>query len=279
MNNWTEIISSKNKLVDLKVREIWHYRDLIYMFVHKDLVVQYKQTILGPLWYVIQPLITTLMFTVIFGKIARISTDGMPEVLFYLGGLTCWNYFSKSLTTTSNTFIANQGVFGKVYFPRMTIPISVVLSNIIIFLIQFLLFLCFYLYYYFSGADIHITSTIVLLPVLLIMIMGLSLGFGLFFSSFTTKYRDLKFLLAFIVLMWMYATPIIYPLSSIPEKHRWIIALNPMTSIICTFKYSFMGKGIFSWYYLGYSFIFMIVILFIGAVLFNKVEKNFMDTV
>ncbi|MCP4179755.1 MAG: ABC transporter permease [bacterium] len=277
--SWTEIITSKSPLFDLKLKEVWKYRDLVYMFIRKDLVVQYKQTILGPAWYLIQPLITTLMFTVIFGHVAKIPTNGIPNVLFYLAGLTCWNYFSKSVTVTSDTFITNQAVFGKVYFPRMVVPISVVISNLIIFIIQFCLFMAFYFYYYFEGAAIHMTAAVFLLPLLLLLMIGLSVGFGLLFSSFTTKYRDLKFLLAFIVQIWMYATPIIYPLSSISEKHRWIIVLNPMTSIISTFKYSFMGKGIFDWYYLLYSFVFMIVLLFIGIVLFNRVEKNFMDTV
>lgn len=277
--SWTKIIEPKSPLFDLKLKQIWAYRDLVRMFVRRDLVVVYKQTILGPLWYIIQPLITTLMFTIIFGKIAKISTDEIPPILFYLAGITCWNYFATCLTSTSEVFTANQGVFGKVYFPRIVVPISIVISNLIKYLIQFVLFLSIFSYYYFGGTPIQLTPYILLLPILIFMMAGLSLGFGMLFSAFTTKYRDLRFLLAFGVQLWMYATPIIYPLSTISEKHRWLVALNPMTSIVSTFKYAFFGTGTFDWYYLLYSFVFMVVLLFVSLIIFNKVEKNFMDTV
>ena len=277
--SWTKIIEPKSPLFNLKLKQIWAYRDLVRMFVRRDLVVVYKQTILGPLWYIIQPLITTFMFTVIFGKIAKIPTDEIPPTLFYLAGITCWNYFGTCLTSTSEVFTANQGVFGKVYFPRIVVPISIVISNLIKYLIQFVLFLSIFSYYYFGGTPIHTNLYVLLLPLLVLMMAGLSLGFGMLFSAFTTKYRDLRFLLAFGVQLWMYATPIIYPLSTISAENRWYLVLNPMTSIVSTFKYAFFGKGIFDWYYLLYSFVFMVVLLFVSLIIFNKVEKNFMDTV
>ena len=279
MEEWTIVIEPKSRLFNLKLKQTWNYRDLVYMLVRKDFVVQYKQTILGPLWYIIQPLITAFTFTVIFGKIAKIPTDGVPPMLFYLAGTTCWNYFSTCLISTSEVFTANQGVFGKVYFPRIVVPISIVISSSLKFFIQFVVFLGFYFFYIYSGAVINPNMTLFLLPLLIIMAAGMSLGFGMLFSAFTTKYRDLKFLLAFGVQLWMYVTPIIYPLTEAPEKYRWIIAINPMTSIITTFKYAFLGTGDFDWYYLLYSFVFMIALLFIATTTFNKIEKNFMDTV
>ena len=279
MEEWTKIIEPKTGGVDLKLRQLWQYRDLIYMFVRKDLVVKYKQTILGPIWYIVQPLITSIMFTFIFGRIAKIPSDGIPHYLFYLAGITCWGYFSICLTTTSDTFTTNQAIFGKVYFPRIAIPISIVISNFLKFCIQLGVFLFFYFLYMYKGAAVEPNYYLFLLPVLVLMMGGLSLGFGMLFSAMTTKYKDLKFLLSFFIQIWMYGTPIIYPLSEAPEKYRWIIALNPMTSIITTFKYAFFGKGDFRWDYLIYSFVFMIVLLFVALIIFNKVEKNFMDTV
>ena len=278
-DTWTKIIEPKSKACNLKLRQLWKYRDLIYMFVRKDLVVKYKQTILGPVWYIVQPLITSIMFTFIFGRIAKIPTGGVPHYLFYLAGITCWGYFSICLTTTSDTFTTNQAIFGKVYFPRIAIPISIVISNFLKFCIQLGVFLFFYFLYMYNGAAVEPNYYLFLLPMLVLMMGGLSLGFGMLFSAMTTKYKDLKFLLSFLVQIWMYGTPIIYPLSEAPEKYRWIIALNPMTSIVVTFKYAFLGKGDFRWDYLIYSFVFMIVLLFVALIIFNKVEKNFMDTV
>jgi len=277
--NWTKIIEPTSRVLNLKLSQTWKYRDLIYMFVRKDLVVQYKQTILGPLWYIIQPLISSLMFTLIFGGIAKIPSDGVPHYLFYLAGITCWGYFSTCLTTTSDIFTTNQGIFGKVYFPRIAVPISVVISNFIKFLIQLCVFLFFFFIYMYKGALLEPNYYLFLLPVLIILMGGLSLGFGMLFSAMTTKYRDMKFLLSFLVQIWMYATPIIYPLTEAPEKYRWIIALNPMTGIVLAFKYAFLGRGEFVCDYLIYSAIFMVVLLFFGLIVFNKVEKNFMDTV
>ncbi|MCP4177774.1 MAG: ABC transporter permease [bacterium] len=278
-SSWTKIIEPKSTLFNLKLNQIWAYRDLVYMFVRRDLVVQYKQTILGPLWFVIQPILTSVTFTIIFGRIANIPSNGIPHFLFYLAGTTCWGYFSTCLTSTSATFTANQAVFGKVYFPRITVPISLVISNLIKFAIQFIIFISFYFYFILKGAQININFTLILLPLCIIIMAGLSLGFGMLFSAFTTKYRDLKFLLGFGVQLWMYATPIIYPLSNISEYHRWWLSLNPMTGVVMTFKYGFFSKDIFDWHYLLYSFCFMIILLLIATVTFNRVEKNFMDTV
>ena len=277
-----ETITPKKHLFDVNLREIWNYKDLLVLFVRRDFVATYKQTILGPLWFFIQPIFTTLIFTVVFGKLASIPTDGLPPVLFYMCGITCWNYFAECLTKTSNTFILNSNIFGKVYFPRLVLPISIVLSNILKFGIQFLLFISFLIYYYFQGAAIQPNIYILLLPFLLILMAGLGLGFGILISSLTTKYRDFQFLVAFGVQLFMYATPIVYPLSLAKEKlgsYSWVAIANPMTSVIEAMKYAFLGQGELNWYYLGYSTLFMIVLLFIGIVTFNKVEQTFMDTV
>lgn len=277
--DWTEIINSKLPLFNLKLNETWRYRDLIYMLVRRDIVTQYKQTILGPLWYIIQPLLTTVIFTVIFGNIAKIPTDSIPPTLFYLAGLTCWNYFSGVLQLNSSVFIDSQAIFGKIYFPRITVPVSIVFSNLIKFGIQFALFIAFWMYFYFKGAPIKISIVLLLVPILIVVISGLSLGFGMLFSAFTTKYKDLKFFLQFGIQLWMYATPIIYPLSNLSPKHQWILVLNPVTSIIEAFKYAFVGKGTLNLWYLMYSALFMVVLLFIAVIIFNRIEKNFMDTV
>jgi lipopolysaccharide transport system permease protein len=277
---WTMIIRPQEKLWKVNLKEIWDYRDLIELFVKRNIVVQYKQTILGPLWYLIQPILTVIMNMVVFGGIAHMSTDGVPQALFYLAGNVCWFYFSDCLNQTSSTFVANQGMFGKVYFPRMVVPISTVLSNLLRFGIQVGLFVAFWIYYFATGSDICLNWTILLLPVLILMLAGLGLGFGILISSMTTKYRDLSILFSFIVSLWMYATPIVYPISMITsEKLRLLIMLNPMTSIIEAFKYATLGQGYFSWGALGYSFAFMSILLAWGIVIFNKVQRSFMDTV
>jgi len=277
---WTKIIRPQEKLWKINLSEIWAYRDLIELFVKRNIVVQYKQTILGPLWYLIQPLMTVIMNMVVFGGIANMSTDGVPQALFYLAGNVCWFYFSDCLNQTSSTFVANQGMFGKVYFPRMVVPISTVLSNLLRFGIQVGLFVAFWLYYFATGSDISLNWTILLVPVFVLMLAGLGLGFGILISSFTTKYRDLTILFTFVVQLWMYATPIVYPISMVTsEKLRTIIMLNPMTSIIEAFKYATLGQGYFSWSALGYSFAFMSILLVWGIVVFNKVQRSFMDTV
>ena len=273
------VISSQKRLWHVDFKEVWAYKDLIYMYVKRDIVVFYKQTILGPLWFIIQPVLTTIMFLFVFGNLAGISTDGIPGPLFYFSGIMLWNYFADCLNRNSKTFIENQNVFGKVYFPRLVVPLSVTISNLVKLSIQFLVFVAIYIYYAAVGANVHPNWYACLFPLLVIMVGGLSLGFGIIFSSLTTKYRDLTFLLQFGVQLWMYATPVIYPLSTMPADKRWIFYLNPMTSIIETFKYGSVGSGIFSWGWLLYSFIFMAAVLLVGVIIFNRVEKNFMDTV
>ncbi|MEI9864567.1 MAG: ABC transporter permease [Limisphaerales bacterium] len=277
---WTLVLKPKTGWFDLHLADLWHYRDLLWMFIRRDFVAVYKQTILGPIWFFIQPLITTIMFTVIFTGVAKISTDGLPPMLFYLAGTTPWNYFATSLTKTSGTFINNAGIFGKVYFPRLITPISIVASNLIQFAIQFLLFLGFLAYYLIKGTPIQPDWLMIILltPVLLLMMALLGLGTGIIVSSLTTKYRDLTFLLAFGVQLAMYATPVIYPMSSIPEKYRPFIEANPMSAIIETFRAIYLG-GAVPWPQLGISAAITAVLLLIGVAIFNKVEKTFMDTV
>jgi len=276
---WTEVIRPKTHLLDLQLNELWRYRDLVMMFVRRDFISNYKQTILGPLWFLVQPLLTTITFVLIFGRVAGISTDGLPMLAFYLAGITIWNYFSETLNKTATVFRDNAQIFGKVYFPRMTMPFSIVISNLIRFLIQFGLFLIVWVYYLFQQDAIQPNTYILLTPLLVIMMGILGLGFGMIISSLTTKYRDLIFLLTFGVQLLMYATPVIYPLSSISEKYKWIIMANPMSAIVETFRYGFLGSGTFSWSNLAYSFTFTIVCLVIGILVFNKVEKTFTDTV
>lgn len=278
---WTTVIKPKDKLLSVDFKEIWRYRDLMSLFVKRNIITQYKQTILGPLWYLIQPLMTTIMYMVVFGGIAKISTDGLPQPLFYLAGICFWQYFSDCLTKTSNTFVNNAGIFGKVYFPRLITPLSDVLSNLVRFGIQFGLFMCVYAYYMiFTDAPIHTNWYALLLPLLVLMLAGLALGFGILFSSMTTKYRDLQLLLSFFVSLWMYATPVIYPLSTITNpKLQLVMQLNPLTGIIEFFKYGMLGVGCHDWWMLGYSFLFMVVLLGVGIIVFNKVQRSFMDTV
>ncbi len=276
---WTTIIKPKTGLFDIDFKELIKYNDLYQMFVKRNIVTQYKQTILGPLWFFVNPALTTIMYMIVFGGIAGISTDGLPQPLFYLSGICLWNYFSTCLTKTSSTFNDNQGIFGKVYFPRLIMPLSTVTSALLTFGIQLGLFVIVYLYYIFTGIHISPNIYILLLPVLIFILAGLALGFGIIISSMTTKYKDLSILFTFVVQLWMYATPIIYPLSMMSPKKQWIAALNPVTSIVETFKYATLGKGVFSWAQLGYSFAFMCVVLGIGIVVFNKVQRSFMDTV
>ena len=278
---WTTEIRPKDSLLSIDFKEIWHYRDLMMLFVKRNIITQYKQTILGPLWFVIQPLMTTVMYMVVFGGIAKISTDGLPQPLFYLAGISFWQDFADCLTKTSNTFVSNAGIFGKVYFPRLVTPLSDVISNLVRFAIQFGLFLIVYLYYViFTDAIIQPNLYALLLPVLVAMLAGLALGFGILFSSMTTKYRDLQLLLSFFVSLWMYATPVIYPLSTITnEKLRLVMQLNPLTGIVEFFKYGKLGVGNHDWWMLGNSFGFMVVLLAVGIIVFNKVQKSFMDTV
>lgn len=291
--NYTMIITPHHKLWSVDFKEIWRYRDLITLFVKRNIIVQYKQTVLGPLWYIIQPVLTVIMNMVVFGGIAKMSTDGIPQPLFYMAGNVCWFYFSDCLNQTSSTFTANQAMFGKVYFPRLVVPISTVMSNLLRFGIQLALFVAMFLYFFVYGTPVHFGLLVPSAPIivnvfvfvfvfvlLVIMLAGLGLGFGILISSMTTKYRDLTILFTFIVQLWMYATPIVYPMSMVTnEKLRAIIMLNPLSSVIETFKYVTLGQGYFSWLALGYSFVFMCALLIIGVIVFNKVQRSFMDTV
>lgn len=277
--DFTTVLRPKSGWFEVNIAELWHYRDLIGLFVWRDFVSVYKQTILGPLWYIIQPLLTTVVFTVVFGKVAKLSTDGLPPFLFYLSGVIAWRYFADCLNNTSNTFVSNAHIFGKVYFPRLTVPVSVVISNLIAFGIQFILFLVFFIYYWKNSSVIHPQLALLLLPILIIQMAALGLGFGIIVSSMTTRYRDLTYLVGFGVQLWMYVTPVVYPASSLPDKWRFILILNPMAPVIEAFRYAFLGTGsinIQSWLI---SLAITACILFSGVILFSRVEKSFMDTI
>ena len=277
---YSTLIEPKTSLLSVDFKEIWRYRDLFSMFVKRDIITQYKQTILGPAWFFIQPLLTMVMYMIVFGGIAGISTDGLPQALFYLAGILCWQYFADCLNKTSSTFTTNQNIFCKVYFPRLIVPLATVSSNLVRLFIQLFLFVVVYVYYLVVGVDVAPNWYVLLFPVLVLMLAGLALGFGIIISSMTTKYRDLTILFTFVVQLWMYATPIIYPLSTITNTTvRTVMLLNPITSIVETFKYGALGIGSFSWGALGYSFGFMVVLLAVGIVVFNKVQRSFMDTV
>jgi lipopolysaccharide transport system permease protein len=278
--HWDLVIKPRSKWYQVDLAAIWRYRDLLMLLVRRDFVSVYKQTILGPVWFFIQPILTTLTFTVIFGNLAKVSTDGIPPLLFYTAGTILWNYFSECLSRTSGTFTANASVFGKVYFPRLVVPISVLISNLVKLAIQFALFVMIWIYYYTQSNQIQPNwSYLPLLPILILLMAGLGLGFGIFISSLTTKYRDFTFLITFGVQLMMYASPVVYPISIVPEKYKALILLNPVSSIIEAFKFIFIGQGYFSWSALGYSASFMLILLAISVIIFNKVEKTFMDTV
>ncbi len=279
MKEWDLVIEGKTTLFDLKFKDIWRYRDLLGLLVKRDFVSFYKQTVLGPLWFFIQPLLTTITFTFVFGNLAGISSDGLPKPLFYMAGITAWNYFSDCLTKTSSVFTANASIFGKVYFPRLIMPISIVVSNLVRFMVQMLMFLVMLMYFYLTSNEFHITSAIILFPVLVLLMALLGLGMGMIITSLTTKYRDLQFLISFGITLLMYATTVIYPLSAAPFEYRYWLELNPMTSIIETFRYGFLGQGAFSWASLGYTSLVTLVILFFGIIIFNRTEKSFIDTI
>ncbi|MBS1627472.1 MAG: ABC transporter permease [Bacteroidetes bacterium] len=279
VDNWTEIISPQSHILDLKLKEVWRYKDLLIMLVKRDFVATYKQTILGPIWFFLQPLLTTVIYVIIFGNIAKISTDGLPMTLFYLCGITLWNYFADCLTKTSTVFKDNASIFGKVYFPRLIMPLSIVVSNLVRFGIQFMLFLCFWIYFLVEGNNVHPNIYIILTPYLILLMATIALGAGMIISALTTKYRDLTFLLTFGVQLLMYATPVIYPMSTLNAKYALFIKINPLSSIVETFRFAFTGSGTFSWSYLGYSSLTAFILLIVGSVVFNKVEKSFMDTV
>lgn len=276
---WDLIIEPKSSLLELKLKPLIRYIDLLILFIKRDITVVYKQTVLGPIWFFIQPIMTTVIYVFVFGNIAKISTDGIPQPLFYMSGIVIWNYFSECFMKTSDTFTQNAGIFGKVYFPRLITPLSVVASNAIKFLIQFILFILLYLFFILKGSHFNFNITVILFPFYIILMALLGLGFGLIFSSLTTKYKDLKFLIQFGVQLLMYATPVIYPLSTISAKYKIYFQLNPITHIIEAFKYSFFEIGEFNLVWLGYSSFFTFIILIFGIIIFNKTEKDFMDTV
>ena len=276
---WTLVIKPEKRLLDVDFKDLWRYRDLWYMYVKRDIVTVYKQTILGPLWFFIQPIFTTIMYMFVFGGLAGISTDGVPQPLFYLSGITLWNYFSSCFNGSCDTFTANAGVFGKVYFPRLVVPLASLTSNLVKMLIQLLLFISVYIYYAAIGGPVSINWSALLFPVLVLMLAFHAMSWGLIVSSLTSKYRDLRHLVSFGLQLLMYATPVIYPLSVAGEKYGWAIRLNPLTPIFEAFKYGVLGNGSLSWGGLLYSFVFMAVMLFVSIIIFNRVERHFMDTV
>jgi lipopolysaccharide transport system permease protein len=276
---WTETISSKSSLFSLNLNEVWRYRDLVYMLVRRDFVTSFKQTVLGPVWFFINPILTTIMFVIIFGRVAGLSTDGAPQIPFYLAGVTMWNYFSSCLNGTSSVFRGNASIFGKVYFPRLVMPLSIVISNLMRFGVQFVLFAIVILYYLISNNSVHPNLWILITPFLIVLMAAFAMGTGMIFSSLTTKYKDFTMLLSFGVSLYMYATPVVIPISQFPERFRWILDINPLTGIFECFKYAYLGVGDFSVNMLLYSTIVIFVILAIGTIIFNKVEKSFMDTV
>tara|TARA_B110000046_G_C13017391_1_gene409479 strand:+ start:188 stop:1051 length:864 start_codon:yes stop_codon:yes gene_type:complete len=277
--NWDLVIGPKKAILSVDLKSIWDYRDLLGLFVKRDFVSVYKQTILGPIWFLVQPILTTITFTIIFGNVAKIPTDGMPKILFYMSGITLWTYFADCVNKTSTIFVANQGLFAKVYFPRLIVPISIIVNNLFKLIIQLIMYTIFWLYYFSNGANIMIDSTIYLIPVILLLTGLLGLSFGLIISSLTTKYRDFTFLISFGIQLLMYASPIVYPLSVVPEKYKWIIMLNPISSLIELFKFTTLGSGHIDISYLIYSVTFTLVALTLGILVFNKVEKTFIDTV
>ncbi|SHN24287.1 ABC transporter permease [Mucilaginibacter sp. OK098] len=280
--DWDIELTPANNMLDLKLKDIWHYRDLLVLLVRRDFVSFYKQTILGPLWFFIQPLFTTLIYTFVFGNLAAIPTDGLPQPLFYLAGITAWNYFSDCLGKTSSVFVSNAGLFGKVYFPRLIVPLSIVASNLIRFAVQMALFVLMMIFYWVKGASFHPNAYLLLFPLLLVLMAMLGLGLGMIISAMTTKYRDLTFLISFGIQLMMYLTTVIYPLSTVKAKYpkyQWLVEYNPMTSIIEAFRYGFLGQGTFTILSLGITTVITTFILLIGIVIFNRVERNFIDTV
>jgi lipopolysaccharide transport system permease protein len=277
-DDWDLVIKGHTTLFDLRLKEVWHYRDLLFLLVKRDFVTFYKQTILGPLWFFIQPLLTTVTFTIIFGTVAQLSTDGAPKVIFYMAGITLWNYFSNCLTSVAVVFSANASIFGKVYFPRLIMPLTVVISNLMKFGVQFLLFLCFVIYFVIQG-QIYPNLYILLTPLIILLMALISMGIGLVLTAMTAKYKDLNQLISFGVQLFMYVTPVIYPSSSVPENYQWIVNLNPLVPLFDYMRYAYIGIGQFSVGSLLYPSLFSLVILVLGILFFNKSQKTFIDTV
>jgi lipopolysaccharide transport system permease protein len=283
MNNnnqlWTEEIKADTSLFSVNFKELWQYRDLLLMLLKRDFITFYKQTILGPLWFFVQPILTSIIYVVLFGQVAKLSTDDLPQLAFYLAGITIWNYFADSLIKTSSVFQSNASIFGKVYFPRLIMPLSIVFSGLLKFGVQFLLFVAVVLYYTFVKGSIHPNPWVLMTPVLILLMAGFALGLGMIFSSMTTKYKDLSFLLAFGIQLYMYATPVVYPISAMPKQYRWIVDANPLTGIFECFRYGYLGSGHFEPSSLIFTTVFVVFLLAVGVITFNKVEKGFMDTV
>jgi lipopolysaccharide transport system permease protein len=279
-SEWSTIITPKVKWFSLNLKEIWEYRDLIWIFVRRDIVAIYKQTVLGPVWFMLGPLFTVFTYTFLFSEVAHLSTDGLPGPLFYLAGTTLWNYFNSCFNGASVTFSQNAGIFGKVYFPRLVSPISMVISNLLKLLIQMFTYVCFLVYYMVQpNSIIHLNYHLILIPLVVLILGGISMGIGIIVSSFTTKYRDLSMVVGVFMTLLMYATPIMYPISAIPDMYKPFLALNPISPMVETFRYAFTGTGYFTWFSFGYSFLFMCISLIVGIFVFNKTEKTFMDTV
>jgi lipopolysaccharide transport system permease protein len=279
---WLFEITPKNKFFSLNLKEVWQYRDLLMLFVKRDVVTVYKQTVLGPLWYLIQPLFTSITFTIIFNNLAGISTGSVPPFLFNLAGITVWNYFTACLNGTSDTFRSNASIFGKVYFPRIIVPLSIVVSNLLKFGIQFFIFICFYVYYYIRGATIGINASTLFFPLMIVMMGVLGLGLGMFISSLVTKYRDFSYLISFGVQLLMYLSAVMYPMALIKEKlpsYGWLVQYNPLAYIIETARYMLLNVGQISFWGLGYTFLVTVVVFLVGVLIFNKTEKSFIDTV
>lgn len=276
--DWDLVIKGHTSLFDVRLKEVWHYRDLLFLFVKRDFVTVYKQTILGPLWFFIQPLLTTITFTIVFGTVAQLSTEGAPKIIFYMAGITLWNYFSNCLTSVAGVFNANANIFGKVYFPRLIMPLTVVISNLMKFGVQFLLFLCFVVYFVLQG-QITPNFYIALMPVIILLMALISMGIGLILTAMTAKYKDLTQLIAFGVQLFMYVTPVIYPSSSIPAGYKWLVNLNPLVSLFDYMRFAFLGIGEFSLVSLVYPVFFSVGILALGVLVFNKAQKTFIDTV
>lgn len=279
MDKWTLEIKPVSGWFDINIKDIWHYRDLIRLFFRRDFVVFYKQTILGPLWFIIQPLFTTIVFTIVFGNIAKLPTDGVPNFLFYMAGNVLWAFFAECINKTANTFITNANLFGKVYFPRILVSISSVLFGLFTFSIQFLLFMGFWLYFYINGSSIEFSIYVLLLPALILQLIILGLGVGMIVSSLTTKYRDLTFVVSFGVNLWMYASPVVYSLNLVPAEYRWLVMLNPITMVIETFRLAILGVGFFSIDSYLFSIFVSVFLFIVGIILFSRVEKSFIDKI
>ncbi|UPT70046.1 MAG: ABC transporter permease [Flavobacterium sp. JAD_PAG50586_2] len=276
--DWDLVIKGQSSLFDVNFRDLWHYRDLLFLFVKRDFVTVYKQTILGPLWFFIQPLLTTITFTIVFGIVAQLNTDGAPKIIFYMAGITLWNYFSTCLTTVAGVFTTNASIFGKVYFPRLIMPLTIVISNLMKFGVQFLLFLGFVIYFALRG-QIHPNTYIALTPYIILLMAVISMGIGLILTAMTTKYKDLTQLITFGIQLFMYITPVIYSSTSIPENYRWLVDLNPLVSLFDYMRFAYLGIGKFSLGSLIYPTLFSVVSLTIGILVFNKSQKTFIDTV